>query len=327
MQRSAGNRAVARLLAPAQGARPIPGTGQVVIRRWFDDEWRLPEEEQTFEGWLEVYWDHLDWISQEHYDEVRRLYDLVLAAQGDEEEAEPAHDAAYNTFEANHLVPGSDAWERAVSAAATSIEQSGGVAEADTIAATWPGRVPDEVPDEYTEAVGKEVRERAAAKQRAQADQAEAARQQREAADKALRDRQTRRIWTGRQVISTCGYGGKTSVHPYWGGRNLMINQRRGLHFTQFHDNYDPNQLFGSGTDIQTVIDAVFGGKGGENCLHVTQEVFGEKDKRNPHYFLSGTYRPAAEKSKQVEEKSKAELKQLMDDEKQRITNLLRLTG
>ena len=325
LQRSAGNQVLARLLSPPPRIDPIAPGERGIVRRWFDDEWMLPENEQTLEGWLKVYWEHFDWISQDDYDEVERLYGLLLAAQGDEDEAEAAHDAAYNTWEANYLVPGSDAWERAVSKAANTIEGSGEPADAGAIGATWPGRNPDEIPKEYTKAVGDEVLRRAEAKRRAAADEKEAKRQKDEADAKAIRDRQTRRDWTGRQVVRTCGYGGKTSVHPYWGGRNLMINQQHGYHFTQFQDNYDPNAEFASGTDIQTMISAVFGGHGAENCLHVTQEVFGPKDKRNPHYFMSGTHKPAAEKAKAVKEKTKQELEMLMNNEKQRITNLLRL--
>ena len=327
LQRSAGNQAVARLLAPPVRVEPIASGERGIVRRWFDeDDWTLPEEEQTFEGWLGVYWENLDWISQDDYDEVERLYKLLLEAQGTEDDARAAHDAAYDTWQANYLEPGTDAWDRAVSNAADTIEASGQPAEAGAIGDTWPGRNPDDVPAQYTKVVGDEVLRRADDKRRAAADKKEADRQKAEADAKAIRDRQTRRDWTGKQVVRTCGYGGKTSVHPYWGGRALMINQQHGYHFTQFHANYNPNQAFASGTDIQTVIDAVFGG-GGENCLHVTQEVFGPKDKRNPHYFISGTHKPATEKAKKGEEKSKDELKKLMDSEKQRITNLLRLNA
>src|SRR5205823_6095372 len=142
LQRKVGNRAVARLLTPLRRVEPIPPGERGTVRRWFDDDWNLPENEQTFEGWLEVYWDHHDWISQDDYDEVERLYGLLLKAQGDEDEAEPAHDAAYNTWEVSHLVPGSDAWERAVSKAADTIEASGEPADAKAIGETWPGREP-----------------------------------------------------------------------------------------------------------------------------------------------------------------------------------------
>jgi hypothetical protein len=325
LQRSAGNQAVARLLGPLV---PLAPDRRETVRRWFDeDTWMLPEEEQTFEGWLETYWAELDWISQDDYDEVERLYELLFKAQGDEEEARAAHDAAYDTMQASYLELGSDAFERAVAKAADTIESSGQAADAEAIGATWPGRNPDDVPVEYQKAVGDEVRQRADLKHRAESDKKEAERQQAAADAKAIRDRQTRRVWTGKQVIRTCGYGGKTSVHPYWGGRSLMINQQHGFHFTQFQDNYDSSAAFAAGTDIQTVIDAVFGGKGGQNCLHVTQEVFGPVDRRNPHYFFSGVHTPAAEKSKTVKEKGAADLKALIDNEKQRITNLLRLSG
>jgi hypothetical protein len=327
LQRSVGNRIIARLLLAPRRVDPIPPDGRPgTIRRWFDeDTWELPKEEKTFKGWLDVYWEHPDWISQDAYEEVERLYGLLLKAQGEKEPAVAAHDAAYYAWEASYLVPDSDAWKRAVSSAADEIEGADGVADAEAIQAKWPGRERDDVPEEYTQAVGDEVQNRAVAKKRALADKKEADRQKAAATAKEIRDRQTRRIWTGRQVIRMTGYGGTTSIHPYWGGRNLMINQRNGYHFTQFQDNYDPNKEFGEGTDIQTVIDAVFGGKGGENCLHVTQELFGPKDKRNPHYFVSGIYKVATEKSNKVKEKSQGELAELMDSEKQRIRNLLRL--
>ena len=316
--------APSRSLSPPAPAGPSGRSRPDVIHRYLDSKWQLPPDEQTFEDWITIWWDDDVRISQAHYDEVEQLYGALVAAQGKEHEAKLAYDVAFYAWNAYYLGTDSDPLERAVTEAAATFDDQAPPTEAE-VRATWPGRVPEDVPDDFVDAVTSLAAQRAADKLRAQTDAAERLRQEQAAAAQAIKDRQTRRPWTAREVIRMCGYGGNTSVHPYWGGRVLMINQRPGYHFTLFQDCYTPTQAFAEKTDIQTVINGIFGGNGGQSCLHVTQEMFGQKDGRNPRYFFSGTHKAADPGPTKVAELKQPKLKSMLDEELKRIATLLRV--
>jgi hypothetical protein len=310
---------------PSQGklAPRSRAVGTGTIQRYLDDENFLPKKEKTFKGWCDVWWGDPNRFSRSAYDHIEMLYDKLLAKDGTPE-AVAAYDAAYYMGDAYYLKPETQVWTDAVQAAATKIENDhGGNIDEETIHGTWIG-MEETGPEEYLKAVGAEVQRRKEQSERAAKDKQEAERQKTAAEEAARRQRQSKREWTGQQVIKACGYGGKTSVSPIWGGRTIMINQRNGYHFTQFYNNYDAKKEFPEGTDVDDIYKSVFGGTV-EQSFHVTQELFGPVDKGNPHYHVTGVYKPAGSgKKTKPEEKPEAVLKGWLADEENRIKTLLR---
>ena len=126
---------------------------------------------------------------------------------------------------------------------------------------------------------------------------------------------------TSAQVVKAAGYRGATSVHPFYGGRDIMIREGNNHHFTQFRKNYD-TLSFPSDTSTEKIVEAVFGGSG-ELSFHVTQELHGKVEPaRNPHLYSSGTFKPG-ESHKTEESWGADKLQRLLTQELTRIKKVL----